>query len=152
MVMRYATKTINIRPSIPRMSRKRGESWSTNKAGPDVTMAKKVSPIQSSIFSIQSNRRSQGQLYQQRTTEGKQHPGRPQETCTQMLTTSVGRDGGVREELVAGMIKRHLDASSSISIFKTGVLFYSDPGHPKVSFTRSPGGRGVLGIAGAGLR
>jgi len=26
-----------------------------------------------------------------------------------MLTTSVGRDGGVREELVAGMIKRHLD-------------------------------------------
>ena len=69
-----------------------------------------------------------------------------------MLTTSVGRDGGVREELVAGMIKRHLDASSSISIFKTGVLFYSDPGHPKVSFTRSPGGRGVLGIAGAGLR
>ena len=29
-------------------------------------------------------------------------------------------------------------ASSSISIFKTGVLFYSDPGHPKVSFTRAP--------------
>ena len=97
MAMRYATKTINIRPNIPRMRKNLGESWSTNKAGPDVTMAKKVSPIQSSIFSIQSNRRSQGQLYQQRTTEGKQHPGRPQETCTQMLTTFVGRDGGVRE-------------------------------------------------------
>jgi hypothetical protein len=52
MVMRYATKTINIRPSIPRMRKKRGESLSTNTAGTDVTMANMVSLIQLSIFSI----------------------------------------------------------------------------------------------------
>jgi hypothetical protein len=53
MAMRYTIKTINIRPNIPRTRVKVGESWSTNKAGTDVTVAKTVSPIQSSIFSIQ---------------------------------------------------------------------------------------------------
>ena len=57
IAMRHATKTTNIRPSIPRMRKKRGESWSTNKAGTAVTIARKVSPIQSSIFSIQSSQR-----------------------------------------------------------------------------------------------
>src|SRR5712691_1264809 len=63
IAMRHTTKTTNIRPSIPRMRKKRGESWSTNKAGTAVTIAKIVSPIQSSIFSTQSNRRFSRQLY-----------------------------------------------------------------------------------------
>ena len=70
IAMRHTTKTTNIRPSIPRMRKKRGESWSTNKAGTAVTIAKKVSPIQSSIFSIQSNRRFSRQLYQHRRAGG----------------------------------------------------------------------------------
>src|SRR5437016_6225691 len=70
IAMRHTTKTTNIRPSIPRMRKKRGESWSTNKAGTAVTIAKIVSPIQSSIFSIQSNRRFSRQLYQHRRAGG----------------------------------------------------------------------------------
>jgi hypothetical protein len=70
IAMRHTTKTTNIRPSIPRMRKKRGESWSTNKAGTAVIIAKIVSPIQSSIFSIQSNRRFSRQLYQHRRTGG----------------------------------------------------------------------------------
>jgi hypothetical protein len=52
--MRYTTKTINMRPNIPRMIVNVGECSSTNIAGTDVTIAKIVSPIQSSIFSIRS--------------------------------------------------------------------------------------------------
>ena len=70
IAMRHTTKTTNIRPSIPRMRKKRGESWSTNKAGTAVTIAKIVSPIQSSIFSIQSNRRFSRQLNQHRRAGG----------------------------------------------------------------------------------
>src|SRR5947209_8631718 len=70
IAMRHTTKTTNIRPSIPRMRKKRGESWSTNKAGTAVIIAKIVSPIQSSIFSIQSNRRFSRQLYQHRRAGG----------------------------------------------------------------------------------
>src|SRR6478609_4553362 len=70
IAMRHTTKTTNIRPSIPRIRKKRGESWSTNKAGTAVTIAKIVSPIQSSIFSIQSKRRFSRQLYQHRRAGG----------------------------------------------------------------------------------
>src|ERR1700730_5249925 len=70
IAMKHTTKTTNIRPSIPRMRKKRGESWSTNKAGTAVTIAKIVSPIQSSIFSIQSNRRFSRQLYQHQRAGG----------------------------------------------------------------------------------
>jgi hypothetical protein len=66
IAMRHPTKKANIRPSIPRMRKKRGESWSTNKVGTAVTIARKVSLIQSSIFSIQSSQRFSRELYQQR--------------------------------------------------------------------------------------
>jgi hypothetical protein len=73
IAMRHATKTTNIRPSIPRMRKKRGESWSTNKAGTAVTIARKVSPIQSSIFSIQSSQRFSRNLISEELGEGVTH-------------------------------------------------------------------------------
>src|ERR1700745_851153 len=70
IAMRHTTKTTNIRPSIPRIRKKRGESWSTNQAGTAVTIAKQVSPIQTSSFSSQSKRRFSRQLYQHRSAGG----------------------------------------------------------------------------------
>src|SRR2546430_6774867 len=70
IAMRHTTKATHIRPSIPWMRKKGGESWFTNKAGTAVIIAKIVSAIQSSIFSIQSNRRVSRQLYQHRRAGG----------------------------------------------------------------------------------
>jgi hypothetical protein len=107
IAMRHTTKTTNIRPSIPRMRKKRGESWSTNKAGTAVTIAKIVSPIQSSIFSIQSNRRFSRQLYQHRRAGGGVGTAEPPQYRMLLAAVHESGNGTSRRSPVAHHLGRY---------------------------------------------